>query len=106
MSDQLTIGQEFALRWLKAKYVPEQHGDMAEAFTKIAEAVDEWADSQQQDFDSALRKLALDAVNGQPHVAGVNINAESLLRSHSLVRVAADHLGIRYGIQPPDRFPT
>ena len=108
MSDQgheLTLGQEFALRWMCRMY--NQHRDRFEAselFQDIAGAVDAFVARKQAELSRQLREALTKSLEGDEGFrAEIVINARELLESDKLVWVAQK---LHTKLDRVTRFPT
>ena len=91
MADEarLTIGQEFAARWIARKYKDYQDkGTPEDLFGKISKAVDVYVEKQQRLFLSRLRDVAVKAADGESANGNLSFTSDEILKDSELVEVA------------------
>ena len=102
--NELTTGQDFALRWLcknYGKYKEQVQKDRIqpdriqpdELFQEIADAVDSWAGEKHAELSKRLRDAVLASVDGNRDFhTEVQISARKMLKHQKLVGVASVRL--------------
>ena len=106
MADEarLTIGQEFAARWIARKYKDYQDkGTPEDLFGKISNAVDVYVEKQQTLFLSRLRDVAVKAADGESADGSMSFSSDQILEDNGLAGVAQ---GWSTPFQRTTRFPV
>ena len=102
----LSIGQEFAVWWMNSRYQKDEHGEPSVVFSRIADAVDGYADKKRAELDTRLREMVREAAQGNDEdCREVVISSGELLTFESLTWVARDQFK-RRGLSPIYKFPV
>ena len=85
----LTIGEEFAARWIARNYrTYAERGKPEELFGEISRAVDDYVEQQQKQLLSKLRTVALKTVDGSKDNGEVTFDSSGFLQYQGLVNLA------------------
>ena len=108
MGDPLDIGQEFALRWLNKNHpVEAPRGqnpiDTVDFCGDVANAINAYADKKRSEFEAALRRVVMGALDDVADPVDVRVSAKDLLESECMTFIAGK---ITKGVGRPSRFPT
>lgn len=109
MEEAMSIGYEFAMRWLhKNAPFPERRKnpglDMVTFCQDVARAVDAYADRKRAELESALRRTILEALNDENVRGDMRLDAVELLESEYMTFIASKVAG--GPMERPRRFPV
>ncbi len=105
----MTIGQEFAIRWLNKNHpVKSPRGQQHEvdpvAFCQeIAAAVDAYTEKKRTELERVLRRVVCAALDDGGARNEVRVSAKELLESECMTYIARRVTG---GLARPPRFPV
>ena len=104
----MSVGQEFALRWLhKNAPLPRRRKNLGldeVAFCgRVARAIDAYAERKRAEFEEALQRGIVAALDDETAHEFVQVTAGDLLESECMTFVASE---ITSGIDRPRRFPS
>lgn len=106
--NNLTVGTEFALRWLKHNHpIATSRGripiDLVDFCGDIAAAVDAYAERTLAEFEQKLRKVICGTIDDEKAHDSVRISGKDLIESEGMVSLAKRVSGTAFS--PPSRFP-
>ena len=104
----LTLGTEFALRWLAHNHpIPTPRGrtpvDTVDFCGDMATAVDAYTERKQAEFEQKLRKVICGTIHDESARDDMRISGKDLLESECMVFLAKKISGTAFS--PPSRFP-
>ena len=102
---ELTIGQQFAVRWLLKNY--EQYKDAGtpvDLLTAIAKAFDSYAARKVEALEKGLLDVALSTIEGESKEIQVAVSSKEILEDRALVWVAS--VWTRKTMDAITRFPV
>ncbi|MYB25024.1 MAG: hypothetical protein F4X37_07990 [Acidimicrobiia bacterium] len=109
MSESMSVGQEFAMRWLhKNAPFPRRRKnpdlDMVAFCGDVAAAVDTYVDKKRAEFEAVLRRTICAALDDETARADIGVSARELLESECMTFIASKVAG--GPAERPRRFPV
>lgn len=108
VGDPLDLGQEWAFRWLNKNHpVQAPRGqsslDAVDFCQDVAKAVNAYADKKRAEFEAALKRTVMAALDGETDPVSVRVSAKELLESECMTFIASK---VTAGVGRPPRFPA
>ena len=109
MGEPMSIGYEFAMRWLHKNAPSSRHRknpdlDMVAFCEDVAAAVDTYVDKKRAELESTLRRTICAALDDEVAQVRVEVSASELLESDCMTFIASKVAG--GAMERPRRFPV